>query len=207
MTTRIGVDFDNTIVIYDNVFYDYAVKIFNMPKKIPKNKVSIRSYFWNFPHGKNNWIELQGIVYGTKMAEASLAPGVKNFIKTCIKNNVHISIISHKTRYSKKEPKKNLHNSALKWMKKNNFFNASGLGLKRENIFFENLRKNKLDRIIKENCSIFIDDLPEIFAESKFPKGITKVLYDSRKIHSAANNVIKCSNWKEIENLVLYKNV
>ena len=86
MTLRIGLDFDNTIVNYDQVFHQYGVECFNMPKEIPTDKPSIRNYFWNYSGGKKDWIELQGIVYGTKMMDASFAPGVKKFLKYCLKN-------------------------------------------------------------------------------------------------------------------------
>ena len=206
MTLRIGIDFDNTIVVYGNVFYNYAIKIFNMPKKISKNKASIRNYFWNYSGGKEDWIKLQGLVYGSKMLEASCAPGVKHFLTFCNNNNISVSIISHKTKYPKKGEKINLHNCAFDWMNTNGFFQSKEIGLNKKNIFFENLRKKKLERIYKQNCSIFIDDLPEIFTDPYFPKRILKVLYDPAEIHSINNDIISCSNWKQIENIIL-KNV
>ena len=85
MALRIGIDFDNTIIIYDQVFHRYGVECFNMPKDIPNDKPSIRNYFWNYSGGKKDWIELQGIVYGTKIMDASFAPGAENFFLHCFK--------------------------------------------------------------------------------------------------------------------------
>ena len=46
--SRIGIDFDNTIIIYDDVFYHCAIEFFNMPRYILADKPSVRDYFWNY---------------------------------------------------------------------------------------------------------------------------------------------------------------
>ena len=61
---RIGIDFDNTIVCYDDVFFKAAQKICPIPVSIGPSKKDLRD--WMRSHGKEReWIELQGEVYGS----------------------------------------------------------------------------------------------------------------------------------------------
>ena len=39
---KIGIDFDNTIVVYNNLFYKIALKL--IPAELPKNKTIIRDF-------------------------------------------------------------------------------------------------------------------------------------------------------------------
>ena len=49
---HIGIDFDNTIVTYDNVFYEHAVKLGLIDKSVSKNKKQIRDEIRKLPNGK-----------------------------------------------------------------------------------------------------------------------------------------------------------
>ena len=40
----IGLDFDNTLVCYDNLFYEIAVRKNLIPKEIEKTKNAVRNY-------------------------------------------------------------------------------------------------------------------------------------------------------------------
>ena len=60
---RIGIDFDNTLVVYDGAFHRAAESHFGMPPEVPKSKALIRSWFRDGPLGESGWVELQGIVY------------------------------------------------------------------------------------------------------------------------------------------------
>ena len=202
MTLVVGIDFDNTIAIYDEVFHRYAVMSFGMPKSIPCDKPSIRNYFWTHAGGRDDWIELQGIVYGSKISEASLAPGLGAFLRGCLNHDVKIFIISHKTEYPALGPAVHLHKSAWKWLEDHKFFDQAIFGLTKDDVFFEVRREKKLNRIARKDCDIFIDDLPEVFNEPAFPEGVLKVMYDPADRHSHSPGIKKCTCWKEIADVV-----
>ena len=60
---NIGIDFDNTLVHYDKVFYDIALKEGLIDSNIEKSKIAVRNYLVN--KGKESlFTKLQGEVYG-----------------------------------------------------------------------------------------------------------------------------------------------
>ena len=74
----IGIDFDNTIVDYNAVFFKVANEEKLLPDDFSENKLFIRDYFRKT--GKEDvWIEMQGYVYGCCMQDARLYPGVTRF--------------------------------------------------------------------------------------------------------------------------------
>jgi hypothetical protein len=65
----IGIDFDNTIVRYDRLFHHVALEKGLIPASVPASKGDVRDYLRSIG-GEQDWIELQGIVYGVRMHEA-----------------------------------------------------------------------------------------------------------------------------------------
>ena len=195
---RIGLDFDNTIVIYDQVFHRYAARNFGMPLSVPVDKSSVRQYFWAYEGGRDHWIELQGIVYGKHMEQAQLADGFRDFLNNARAQDIEFSIVSHKTRFPARGPSVSLHEVAWQWLDNQGFFDAGGLGFSRDRVFFEPDRRSKLDRIGQEKCGYFIDDLPEVLTEEKFPIETQGVLYDPHSRHRPIPGVMTCSSWWEI---------
>ena len=61
---HIGIDFDNTIITYDNLFHKYALKLQLINESVAKNKQVIRDTIRKLPNGNDRWTELQGLVYG-----------------------------------------------------------------------------------------------------------------------------------------------
>ena len=189
---KIGLDFDNTIVSYDQVFHDVAVEWKVVPEEIPASKLLIRDFLKNA--GKENiWTEMQGYVYGMRMDEAEVYPGFMKFIKRVKERS--IAIISHKTLHPFLGPKYDLHASARKWIEKQlPFFNA-------ETIFFEPTKEKKIERIADFGCDLFIDDLPEIISSPLFPKKTSAILFDPEKMHRSLSipQIKVLSSWAEIQ--------
>jgi hypothetical protein len=186
---KIGVDFDNTIVCYDNVFYLAALEKKLIPQNILPNKGTIRDFLRSI--GKEEeWTILQGFVYGKKMNLATPYEGVDGFFNFILKNNFQTYIISHKTLYPYKGPKYNLHEAAKKWIKTQGFSDIE--------CYFETTLLEKLDCIGKLNCEYFIDDLPELLLEKKFPKDVKKILFDPNNLYEESENYKKFSSWIEI---------
>lgn len=109
--------------------------------------------------------------------------GVLDFFHQCTLLKIPVCIISHKTKVPYLGPSYDLHLAASKWLQKTDLSHVPA--------FFEPTLKSKLERIRKENCTMFIDDLPELFNEKEFPENVTKVLFDPQ-----------VNSWSEINNLL-----
>ncbi len=197
---KIGIDFDNTIIDYGDLFYNCAINQFGMPSNIIAEKSAIRSYFWSLPGGNTLWTELQGIVYGEKILEAVPSSGLDEFLNICNEHQVPWCIISHKSEFPALGTKVNLREAAFEWLTANNFFAPSGFGLKRSSVFFETTKNFKLMRIETENCSLFIDDLPDIFNDAHFPANVIKILYTKEDLEP--KDVTICKEWESIVNSI-----
>ena len=174
---RLGLDFDGTVVVYDEVFHRHAAERFGLPAGVPVNKTAVRDWLRSQPDGEQKWIELQGLVYGLKMAEAKLAPGLAEFLRAIRAAQIPVCIISHKTEFSVAEPRVNLRAAAMAWLEANGFFAADGFGLRCEDVFFESTRAEKLRRIAAQGCTLFVDDLEEVLTEPEFPEGVERWHY------------------------------
>ena len=201
---RIGVDFDNTIASYDNLFIEVASKKGFLPKGWKGNKTRIRNFLLSLSNGKKVWMEIQGLVYGKYMRRAQLMPNVLNFFKLCKERKYTLYIISHKTEFGHFDSEKiSLRKEALKWMKSKKFFDQDFVGFNKNNIFFANTRKQKVKIISRLKCDWFIDDLHEVFTEKKFPKNTKKILFGKIDNKYISNNIANFSNWSDISDSIL----
>lgn len=198
---RIGLDFDGTVAIYDQVFHNCAVEQFQMPPQVEANKPAIRAWFWQTSEGRQKWIELQGIVYGPRMHQARLAPGLEPFLLFCLEKEILISIISHKTEFPVIGPRVNLREAARRWLEVKGFHEA--LGIRRQEVFFASTREEKIQRLIAQGCSHFIDDLEEVFREPSFPSGIEKLLYAPGASDNLHGDIKVFSSWDSLRHYFL----
>lgn len=165
---RIGIDFDNTVICYDEVFNRVARETGLIPDTLPTGKGYVRDYLRE--KGKeDDWTRLQGIVYGTRLDDARLYDGVRSFIRHCSGAGMDCVIISHKTLYPYLGEKHNLHAAAKA------FIQSRDLGV---NAFFERTKEKKIERIKQLHCDVFIDDLPEFLGLPGFFPHMVKILFD-----------------------------
>ncbi|WP_415714098.1 hypothetical protein [Maridesulfovibrio sp.] len=175
----LGIDLDNTIICYDNSLHGIAHERGLISSDTPKMKRVIRDQI-RAVHGEMEWQKLQVAIYGTHIDRAELMPGVWNFLLELKERNVKFQIVSHKTRYPNCEgSKENLHAAAMNFLRQNNFFAKSGLGITEEDVFFLPTRAEKIETISKQKYSVFIDDLKELYLEPNFPAHITKILFSA----------------------------
>ncbi len=193
--THIGIDFDNTIVCYDDVFYKAALEQNLIPNSLSPSKTYIRDYF-RANHRENEWTELQGYVYGARMALAQPFPGIAQFFSYCKKNQIKISIISHKTKHPYLGPPYDLHEAARKWLSQQSFFDPQ------IDTYFELTLKEKLERIAKARCTMFIDDLPELLKEPSFPADVQKILFDPSTLYEKNSTWLTLSSWNLMPSLL-----
>ena len=114
---RIGLDFDNTIITYDDVFLSTARERGLVGADFTGRKQAIRDAIRLLPDGELSWQKLQGQVYGKGLAQASMFEGVDAFLRRCLLNKVPVVIVSHKTEFGHHDPDRvNLRDAARDWM-------------------------------------------------------------------------------------------
>src|SRR5882757_2518580 len=142
-TLRIGLDFDNTLITYDDVFLAMARERGLAASDFSGRKQAIRDSIRLLPDGELSWQQLQGQVYGKGVARATMFDGVGSFLRQCKRRNVPVVIVSHKTEFGHHDPERvNLRQAALDWMTAQGFFNEYGIA--RENVYFEGTRQEKI---------------------------------------------------------------
>ena len=194
----IGIDFDNTIVCYDQLFYEAARAKRLIPAEVTVSKDEVRGYLRRHNREKD-WMELQGIVYGPRSQDATPFPGVLDFLDSCKQRCIAVRIISHKTEYARYDKTRtNLREAALDWMVRHRFFQAAGLGLSRHSIIFGATRQAKIEHIRQSGCTHFIDDLEEVFLEDTFPGNVEKIIFASNHQPEAMPGAKVMTRWKEI---------
>ncbi len=197
----IGVDFDNTIVSYDAVFHRIAVERGLIPSSLPVDKTAVRDHLRGLGN-EGQWTALQGLVYGPHIREAAAFPGVKEFFAHCRRARLAVHIISHKTRQPVVGPPHDLHAAALGWLEQAGFFGPALLGLPRDHVHFGVTRQEKIAHIRSLGCTIFIDDLEEVFREPEFPGDVKKILFSPHHQVTALTGVEVLTNWAQIQNHV-----
>lgn len=195
----IGVDFDNTIVDYNDLIRRVAYERGFAKESASGSKKAVRDSIRNLPEGETEWRKLQAVVYGPRIGEAKPMQGVQSFFIQCKKQGIKVYIISHKTEFASSDTLGiNLRKSALAWMKKNNFFLNRGFGLAEKDVYFESTREEKINRIKELNCTHFIDDLEETFREKSFPVNVEKILFAPKKSDCIRNDARVFADWDRI---------
>ncbi len=194
---RIGIDFDNTIVCYDPVFYVAARERGLVPESATPSKSGVRDYLRSIDR-EADWTELQGYIYGARMDLAQPFPGVIEFIRQALAAEIEVFIISHKTKTPYIGPQYDLHAAALGWLEKHGVYDEAHVGLPTDHAFFEVTKELKLARIGAMGCTHFIDDLPEFLDEPAFPVGIEKLLFEPGEERPVVSPIWRARSWDEI---------
>ncbi len=192
---RIGIDFDNTIADYHNVFTVVAREIGLVDDGFYGDKTALRNFLRNRPGGEQEWQRLQGQVYGNYIGLASPMPGIEDFLIACREHGTDVYIVSHKTEFGHFDlTRMNLRDAARGWLGDNGFFHASGHGIDPANVKFEATRGAKVRTIRALALDHFIDDLAEVFEDENFPASTQAHL-----LRSANENGHDTSNWPQIQ--------
>jgi hypothetical protein len=199
MTTVIGIDFDNTLVSYDELIYRAALERGLIGGGAEAGKRAVRDRIRLAPGGEIEWQKLQALVYGPLMPQAQLIAGAREFVRACRSRGFDIYIVSHKTEFAGyDETGTNLRDAAISWMAAQGFFERGGLGFDRAQVFFEPTRDAKIERIRGLHCTHFIDDLEEVFLEPGFPPDVRKLLYAPGGASTASREIDVMPSWPAI---------
>jgi hypothetical protein len=197
---RIGIDFDNTIITYDEVFREAARRLGLIDESTRGRKQAIRDQIRTLPGGELEWQRLQGQVYGRGIISASMSKGIDAFLRRCRNECCPVVIVSHKTEYGHCDPDGvNLRTAAFDWMKSQKFFCKNGFDIPIDNVYFESTRAEKLVRIAALGCTHFIDDLEEVLADPAFPPHVTRILFSETACAPASMPYLVCATWRRIE--------
>ncbi|MBT3635890.1 MAG: phosphotransferase [Opitutae bacterium] len=191
----IGIDFDNTIACHDESFRKVALNEGLSIDKGKKPKQVVKDFFLGKENGNLEWTRIQGKIYGSDISSAELFDGFLPFLKEANSLGHKLFVISHRTRFPAWGEEIDLHKAALQWLSEKGVLAPDSLSL--ENCFFEISLEKKIERIERENCSIFIDDLEQILEHSGFPDRTKQVLFGKK--HSTLPTVM---NWDEARKLL-----
>jgi hypothetical protein len=198
---RVGIDFDNTIITYDEVFCEMARRSGLIDAAFSGRKQAVRDAIRLLPDGELAWQRLQGQVYGKGIAQARMSAGVEAFLRRCRAEGCAVVIVSHKTEYGHYDPDRiNLRTAALDWMTAHGLFKGEH-AIPAESVYFESTREQKLGRIVSLGLTHFIDDLEEVLTDPGFPPHVKRILFagDGRP---RTVPYTSCSTWREIERQV-----
>lgn len=198
---RIGIDFDNTIIAYDEVFCATAKRRALIGAEFFGSKQAVRDAVRLLPDGELAWMRLQGEVYGKGIGGANMIAGVDAFLRRCNAEGCTVVVVSHKTQYGHYDPDRvDLRHAALGWMKAQGLFNGD-FGVGAENVYFEGTRSKKISRIAALGLTHFVDDLEEVLTDPSFPPTVQRILFaEPGPSRSAA--YIRCGSWTDIERQV-----
>jgi hypothetical protein len=200
---RIGIDFDNTIISYQQAFLDAARQYGLLPENFTGTKQVVRDWIRLLPDGEREWMRLQGFVYGNGIGKAVLIDGVAEFLRRCDTQGDIVFIVSHKTEFGHFDTSGvNLRRAALDWMRTQGFFGDDGYGLALGNVYFEGTRAEKLGRIAALGCTHFIDDLEEVLCDPGFPPQVKRILFADGVQPERTLPYSVCLTWREVAKLV-----
>jgi hypothetical protein len=193
----IGIDLDNTLILYDRLFERMAVERGLLASSEGRVKRRTRDAVRRLPGGEVAWQKLQAAAYGPRIGEARLAEGARAFLRQCRRESVEVHVISHKTRHAAYDTTgTDLQQAALDWMRGQGLFGDEGLSPSA--VHFLPTRRQKIGRIRELGCGWFVDDLEETFLQSGFPGGVERILFAPDPPEQAPPGVRVARCWTQI---------
>jgi hypothetical protein len=193
---RIGLDFDNTIVCYDQAIALLSDEQFDLPTELPRTKLSLRN-FLRTTGREPEWTAFQGELYGPGMRYAKPFDGAIKAMQDLVGKGHSLVIVSHRSLKPYGGRPHDLHEAARNWVHEH--LQRAGLfGNAQNDVSFLETKKEKLACIRALGCNTFVDDLPEIFQSADFPDKTHGILFDpsgAEKAHWVGNRI---TYWHEL---------
>lgn len=200
---HIGVDLDNTIIDYDEAFVRVGQDIGLLPTDAGlRSKDDVKSFLISPQRGEQDWMRLQGQVYGRYIDRARLYRGTADFFRAMRDSGVRVSIVSHKTRFGHFDDEVSLWDAARGWLVEQNFFSEGGFGLDSDDVHFLQTRDEKVARIDALGLRGFIDDLPEVLLHDAFPARTERFWFAGTKSSGEGEGLVPYPDWTEIHRAV-----
>lgn len=202
---RIGLDFDNTIVCYEQVIAQMAEKLFDLPKEVPQTKVGLRDHLQATGRG-NEWTAFQGELYGPGMQYAMPFEGAIAAMQSLAEDGHELLIISHRSRRPYAGKHHDLHAAARNWvadrLQAKGLFGDAG---DEDCVYFLETLDQKIEMITHLGCNVFLDDLPEVLTAPSFPATTLGILFDPAAASEAVkeSGTFRITCWAELSGLLL----
>lgn len=193
----IGLDFDNTIVCYDRAIAHLAETLPDLPADLPRTKLTLRD-FLRRSNREPEWTAFQGAIYGPGMTFADPFAQALEVMQTLKDMGHSLSIVSHRSLRPYAGPAYDLHAAARGWVQER--LACTGL-VQNESAFFYETREQKIAAVSTMGCEVFLDDLPEVFADAHFPQSCQAILFDPEKSHMQSEHT-RIAHWSELPSLI-----
>ena len=196
---RLGLDFDNTLISYDQLFRRVALDKALIPEATPPQKNAVRDYLRE--QGiEDEWTRLQGEVYGSRILEAEPYPGMQAALKGLSDRQIPMCIVSHKTHTPFLGEPWDLHAAARSWLEQQGFHDPNRMGWSEDQVFFELTKEAKVARIVALGCTHYVDDLPDILV--MLPDKVEKILFVSGEVAGKYPDWKLMRSWQELPTLL-----
>jgi hypothetical protein len=199
----VGLDFDNTIVCYDQAIVKLSQSITDLPSSISRTKLGLRDYLRSTGR-EAEWTAFQGTLYGPGMEHAEPFEGVLETMRQMVADGHRLVIISHRSRHPYAGPPYDLHAAARSWVARR----LQSLGLFSTTLDHENVvnfletREEKIAMIGELACDVFVDDLPEVLNDEHFPPQTIPFLFDPTREHVAKANAHLLNDWHHLPSIL-----
>jgi hypothetical protein len=147
--------------------------------------------------GNLEWTEAQGKLYSKYLSHAEFFPGAFDFLREARISGYDVVIVSHKTKFPYEGERVDLQACAISWLQSRLPSDILHLEIS-ENLFFEETKKAKIDRISELGCEVFVDDLEEILRD--LPLRIMRILFRGS---SDDEDLVTATSWLEVRDLIL----
>lgn len=197
---RIGLDFDNTIVCYDQAIALLAEELFELPEEVPRTKLGLRDHLRAVGR-EPEWTAFQGELYGPGMRHAQPFEGAIATMQQLVAAGHELVIISHRSRHPYAGPRHDLHAAARTWVA--DWLHTVGLFDEQSNqacVYFMETRDQKLAMINKLGCDVFLDDLYEVLTAPSFPVNTRGIQFLPAVTGSSENGEVEdvIENWAQL---------
>lgn len=196
----IGLDFDNTIVCYDQAVALLAEELFALPADVPRTKLGLRNFLRSAGR-EPEWTAFQGELYGPGMRFAEPFDGAIATMQQLVAAGHELVVISHRSRRPYAGPPHDLHAAARGWvaerLQSTGLFGAAG---DEACVHFLETRDQKVEMISHLDCEAFLDDLPEVLNAPGFPAAAAGILFDPAGVSVSyeESGSIRISSWVQL---------
>lgn len=201
---RIGLDFDNTIVCYNEAIALLAEELFELPAEVPRTKLGLRTYLRSTGR-EPEWTAFQGELYGPGMRFAKPFDGAIDTMQQLLAEGHELVIISHRSSRPYAGEPHDLHAAARGWvadrLQSVGLFGRMG---DKSAVNFLETRDEKVEMITHMGCEAFLDDLPEVLSAPGFPLDTYALLFDPSReaqLPKQGNNAV-ISAWFQLPQLI-----
>ena len=199
---RIGLDFDNTIVCYGEVFHSIALDRGLIPEHIDRTKDAIRDYC-SVNGMAAAFTELQGYVYGPGITRASLWAGLLPSIQHARQLGHEVFVVSHKTHRPLAGYPYDLRAFAMGFLEDRGLLREDLIP--RSHVFFEDTIDEKIQRISRLRLDAFVDDLRQVLLHPEWPTSVRRILFDPYESShvEGGDSLGPLTNWHALSAMLL----